>query len=160
MKREEILKQTKTSKQYVLDIRDLKQQATQGWVEPEDMKTLSYVLDRRAKMDSRRKQEEHKRNIYDMQFDSATQPRRDWRANPNMQFEQILIDTYCWTLPEWLPVKVWARGGKVDWMELELSKYILQDFMEISAPVSLFGLSRLCLWLGFRASVMPYWSFM
>ena len=130
--KEEILKMSKgkSDKEYLIDIKKLTLQATQGGVEPEDMKMVGYVLNRWARMDSRRKQEEHKRSQYDMQFDSATQPRRDWRANPNVQFEQILIDTYTGTLPEWLPVKVTARGGRVDWVELELSKYILQEFME------------------------------
>ena len=77
--KEEILKMSKgkSDKEYLIDIKKLTLQATQGGVEPEDMKMVGYVLNRWARMDSRRKQEEHKRSQYDMQFDSATQPRRD-----------------------------------------------------------------------------------
>ena len=137
-------------------------------VEPEDMKQGMYVLERRARMDSRRKQEESKWNTFDMQFDSATQPRRDGRANPNMQFEQILIDTYCWSLPEWLPVKVSARGWRVDWVELELSKYILQEFMERENSIeeiirfdnlkSRYGTGILFSWLSVESSYVNEWK--
>lgn len=101
-----------------------------------DVKALWYVLDRLQKMDSKRSKYEEKRDKIDKNFyytpTMSGENKNFWTSIP---YEQLLIDTYLWTLPEWLPIKVESKAGRVDAKQLMMARNTLEHFMKLEQTV-------------------------
>lgn len=96
----------------------------------EDRDTLWYIVQRRDKMDEERHKHEWKRDHFDKQFNHVPNVKNNGGAGTSVPFEQLLIETYLWTLPEWLPVAVKAKYWKIDWKQLLVAKHVLDHFMD------------------------------
>lgn len=97
----------------------------------QDQKDLAYVLDRRQKMDQKRARHESVWDKIDKNFyytPALDGSNKDFGTS--IPYEQLLIEAYMWSLPEWLPIKVVNKKGKVDGKQLLLASHTLQHFME------------------------------
>lgn len=90
---------------------------------------LNHVIDRQKDMDMWRKSNEEQRRKIDEIFKRKTRVKYNGIIDPNFSWEKILIETYIWTLPAGIPIKV-QSDWRVDWILLELAKYTLEHYIE------------------------------